>query len=176
MQTFANEKPIDDPSLASPVKTILIAWLTAGTLDLSTALIVWSVILKKITATQIFQGIASGFFGKEAFTAGNNMIIAGFLFHYFIAFLFTLFYFLICGYISFLKKFPVISGILYGIFVWACMAFLVLPLSHVNHLPFKWSSALISCSILIVCIGLPVSLIIQNYYRRRVVNPTAIIS
>ncbi len=151
----------------SRLKAILLAGFVAGTLDLSTALIVWSVIIKKVPALQILQGVASGVFGKVAFSGGMIMPFYGVLFHYIIAFLFTIFYFLVYPLIPFLQKQRLISGLLYGIFAWAVMSYLVLPLSKVHMSPFKWSSALISISILMVCIGLPISLLAYRYYNAR---------
>jgi hypothetical protein len=164
MTTLNPAKPPAHPLLSSPGKTILLTGLTAGTLDLSMAVIVWSFILRKVAPTQIFQGIASGVFGKEAFTGGWMMILCGGIFHYIIAFSFAIAYFLVFPYITFMQRHKVISGLLYGIFAWAWMNYIVLPLSNVNQSPFRWSNALISIAILMVCIGLPISLIVHKYY------------
>ena len=150
---------------SSKARYILFTCLLAGTLDMSGALLVWTVILKKVTATQILQGIASGVFADEAFSGDPTMAWFGILFHYIIASSFTIFYFLIYPYIPFLRKQKILSGLLYGIFVWAFMNYVVLPFSHVHMSPFRLSSALISAGILMVCIGLPVSWLTSRYYE-----------
>ncbi len=76
-------------------KTILLAGFVAGTLDLLGAIIVYAILLKKITAEKLVRGIASGVFKKQAFSGGTDMVLYGIAFHYLIAFVFTIFYFLI---------------------------------------------------------------------------------
>jgi hypothetical protein len=152
---------------SSALKTILFTWLIAGTFDLSMAIIVWAVVLRKVSATNIILGISSAAFGQDAFVGGSKMIFLGILFHYFIVLSFTLLYFFTFPYIGLMQKQKVISGILYGIFAWAFMKYIVLPLSLIQQSPFKWSSALISTAILMLCIGLPISIIVHRYYSEK---------
>jgi hypothetical protein len=149
---------------SSKARYILLACLLVATLDMSGALVVWTIILKKVTATQILQGIASGVFADDAFSGDPSMAWFGILFHYIIASSFTIFYFLIYPYVPFLRKQRILSGLLYGVFVWAFMNYAVLPFSHVRMSPFRLSSAMISAAILMVCIGLPVSWLTSRYY------------
>jgi hypothetical protein len=53
-------------------KTILLAGFVAGTLDLLGAIIVYAILLKKITAEKLVRGIASGVFKKQAFSGGDR--------------------------------------------------------------------------------------------------------
>jgi hypothetical protein len=154
-------------SESSLVKAMILTWLVAGTLDMSGAIIVWSVVLKKVTAFQILQGIASGIFGKEAFSGSTSMAVYGVVFHYFNAFCFTAFYFFLFPRISFLQHQKVMSGLLYAVFAWAVMQFIVLPLSNVNMSPLKLTNALISIVILMVCLGLPISFLTARYFRKK---------
>ena len=64
------------------LKAILKTGLIAGTLDILAAI----VILAKMNAVGVLQYVASGVFGKEAFSGGTTMAIAGLIFHYIIAF------------------------------------------------------------------------------------------
>ena len=155
------------PSKRLPIKTILPAWLVAGTLDILGALLVYSVILKKITADKLVRGIASGVFKKDAFSGGNEMIFYGVAFHYFIAFCFTIFYFIIFPYIPFLRKQKIIGGLLYGLFVWAVMNLIVLRIVFPNPAPITFKGAWIGASILMVMIGLPLSYFANKYYENR---------
>jgi uncharacterized membrane protein YagU involved in acid resistance len=148
----------------SRVKSILLTGLVAGTLDMSAALLVYTVIMQKVTAVQLLQGIASGIFGKAAQEGGLTMACYGFIFHYIIAFSFTIGYFLVFPRISFLRNHKIISGLLYGVFAWLVMNRIVLPLSNAHMSPFKWSYALLGMSILMLCIGLPISLLTHRYY------------
>lgn len=148
-------------------RTIFLAGFVAGTLDLLTALTVYAWILKKATAIQILQGIASGIFGRDAFTGGWPMAVCGIVFHYFIAFGFTIAYFLVFPYVPFLRRQKIVSGILYGLFAWIFMNLLVLPLSNAHTSKFSWSAALTGAVILMLMIGIPISLIIHKHYTEK---------
>jgi len=148
----------------SALKTILLAWLTAGCLDLLGAIIVYSLIMQRVTATRLLQGIARGALGNSAYEGGIATALAGVGFHFIIAFCFTLFYFAIFPYIPFLKRHRIVSGLLYGIFVWCVMNLAVLPLLNIANVPTKWDSIIRGAVILMFCIGLPISLIVSRYY------------
>lgn len=113
----------------------------------------------------VFKFIASGVFGPEAFSGGDNMIFYGLLFHYLIALGFTLFFFILSiAFPAFLKT-KVLTGILYGIFVWIVMNLLILPFSNTPKSEFNWINAGIGILILIVCVGLPLSFIASRSKR-----------
>jgi len=148
----------------SALKTILVAWLTAGCLDLLGAITVYSLIMQRVTTMRLLQGIARGALGNSAYEGGIATALAGVGFHFTIAFCFTVFYFFIFPYVPFLKKQRIISGLLYGIFVWCVMNLAVLPLLHIANIPMKWDSIIRGAVILMLCIGLPISLIVSRYY------------
>lgn len=145
--------------------TIFLSGLIAGTLDILAALIIYDLILQKTTSIKILQSIASGIFKKEAYSGGSQMALYGLLLHYFIALIFAWFYFTIYPYFNFLKKNTVLSGILYGIFVWIIMNLVVLPTVFPSlpekHLDFP---LILSMLILIFCIGIPIALITKKHY------------
>jgi uncharacterized membrane protein YagU involved in acid resistance len=123
--------------------------------------------MHKATPAQILQGIASGIFGKDAFSGGTGMALMGLLFHFIIAYCFAIGYFIAFPYLPFLRKQKIVSGFLYGIFVWLIMNIIVLPLSNVNQAPFKWDAFFRAVIILMLCIGLPISLITHRYYMSK---------
>jgi len=151
--------------MKSKSNTILTSGLIAGTLDILAAILIYAVILQKTTGVKILQSIASGVFKKEAYTGGSQMALYGLLLHYFIALAFALLYFLVYPYLPFLKKNTIISGILYGIFVWLVMSFIVLPIAFPllpeKHFDFP---LILSMLILMFCIGLPIALLTRKYY------------
>jgi hypothetical protein len=151
-------------SRPSALKTILLAWFTAGCLDLLGAITVYSLIMQRVTTMRLLQGIARGALGNSAYEGGFATVLAGVGFHFIIAFCFTVFYFFIFPYIPFLKKQRIISGLLYGIFVWCVMNLVVLPLLQIANIPTKWDSIVRGALILMFCIGLPISLIVSRYY------------
>jgi hypothetical protein len=150
-------------STASPsaLKAILWAVFVAGTLDALAAVVV----LGKMKAIPVFNYIASGFFGREAFAGGIEMAGYGVLFHYLITLAFTLVYFFIFPYLPILRKERIISGLAYGVFVWVIMNLIVLPLSNASLVPFTGQNVLVGMLLLMVLVGLPISLIIHRYYR-----------
>jgi hypothetical protein len=95
------------------------------------------------------------------------MPVWGLLFHYAIAFIWTMIFFLACSKIKLLLKNWIASAVFYGIFVWAAMAFIVVPLSNTPKFPFNPVQAAIAAAILIVAIGLPVSCFANKYYTRQ---------
>jgi uncharacterized membrane protein YagU involved in acid resistance len=153
--------------MRSKTKTILCSGLVAGTCDIIAALTIYSIILEKVTGIKLLQSIASGVFKKQAYDGGSIMALWGVFFHYLIAMTFAWFYFIIYPHLPFLKKNAIISGFLYGIFVWIIMNLIVLPLVFPilpeKHLDFP---LFLSILILMFCIGLPISFITKKYYSR----------
>jgi uncharacterized membrane protein YagU involved in acid resistance len=152
---------------ASATKTILLSGFVAGTLDILAAILIYAVIMQKVTAVQILNGIASGAFGKTTVGSPAIMALMGLAFHFIIAFCFAIGYFIVYPYIPFLGKQKIIGGLLYGMFVWAVMNLVVVPMSNAYHAPFAWPSAIRAASILMICIGLPISVITSRYYSAK---------
>ena len=152
---------------SSKTKTILLAGFIAGTLDALGATIVYCLVMKVVTVTQLFHGISSGLFGDTIIDSENTMAIIGLLLHYFIAFCFATAYFLMYPHLPFLKRNAFINGLLYGIIVWIIMNLVVVPLSHAHHSSPTWSGFLRGVSILMVCIGLPISFMTTSFYKRK---------
>jgi hypothetical protein len=147
----------------SPVKVILLAGITAGCLDLFTAILVYAVVLHKVPAMQLLQGIASGVFGKDAYSGGTTMAVFGIIFHFVIAFCWVIFYFILYANVAFLRKHQLVSGILYGFFIWAVMNLGVLPIVLHRRGPIAFDAFLVGALILVVMIGIPVSYIAKRY-------------
>lgn len=135
--------------------------LVAGTLDGLAAVI----FLAKMNFVRVFQYIASAILGKAAYAGGAKTVLLGLILHYFIAFSFTFFFALLTTWISALRKNVLISGVIYGIFVWTVMNLLVVPLTKIPPTPFHVEKALINAIILIFCIGLPVSYLTARSLR-----------
>ena len=143
---------------------VLIAWLLAGTLDI-TAAILYYVGLSSTRAARLLQGIASGVLGASAFDGGVATALLGLLLHYLIALIWTLVLLVALRTIGALRRHLVVLGIVYGIIVWSVMNLIVLPLSNVSRAPFQPRAAAIAAFILILCVGLPISLVIGRHVR-----------
>lgn len=144
---------------------ILYSGLLVGTFDILSAVVYYYIITGN-NPIRIFPYIASGVFGKDAFSGSNSMIIAGLLFHYLIAFTFTILFFLLYPYIKNIFRNRIITGIVYGIFIWCVMNLIVVPLSNTPPPTWKPERMFINMVILILAIGLPLSFIASRFYRR----------
>lgn len=143
------------------ISKILAAGLLVGALDICAACLQYYIKTGK-NPDNVLKFVASGVFGKEAFTGGALMSVCGLLFHFLIAFIFTTFFFFIYPRLKFLSFNVIITAILYGVFTWTVMNRIVLPLSNTPPLPFTWTGAAIAAGILTLCIGLPLSIIAKR--------------
>jgi uncharacterized membrane protein YGL010W len=159
--------PTNPATRQTALRVVLLAGLVAGTLDILAAFTQFYIKTGK-SPVIILNYIASALFGKtDAYGRGTPMIIAGLLLHYMIAFAFTLFFFWLYPKHGLLSKSRLLTALLYGLFVWAIMNLLVVPMSVIGKFPSDPTQAVIAAAILICMIGLPLSFIIGGYYDRR---------
>ena len=146
------------------MKAIIRAWLIVGTLDIIAAFLQYYLKTKN-SPVIVLQYIASGVFGDDAYTGGLQMTIWGLLFHYVIALAFTALFFRLFRALPFIRRMGVLSGILYGIFMWSVTQFIVIPLSNIPGVaPLKATSVATAVAILIICIGIPLYYLARNAY------------
>ena len=153
------------PTKPSATGTIIKAGLLAGTLDILSAIVYYYFKTGKNGFT-VLNFVASGAFGKKAITGGTRMAAAGLLFHYFIAFCWTIVFFFIYPYLHSVIKNKIVAGLVYGILIWTIMNLVIVPMSAIPKRPFILSAAIINMVILMLAVGLPLSLITDNYYSR----------
>jgi hypothetical protein len=150
----------------SAVRTILLACLVAGTLDISYAIITWGPVFGSNTATHLLQGIAGTLMGPRAFTGGSATALIGLTMHFGISLAWTTIFFFTYPRLPLLSRNKWIGGFLYGIFVWAMMTLLIVPLItgrawHYNTIPFLKSIAPI-----VLLFGPAIALIVGRHYSR----------
>jgi uncharacterized membrane protein YagU involved in acid resistance len=151
-----------------------IAWvgLLTGSLDILSAFL--HVYIVRGTSPEIvLRFIASAAIGKAAFAGGWEMALLGLLFHFIIAYSFTILFFLLYPYVKFMSKNIVLTAIVYGIFIFVVMNLLVLPLTKVPRSNFQFDKAALATGILIVAIGLPLSFFARKFYQRSNLNDQA---
>jgi uncharacterized membrane protein YagU involved in acid resistance len=119
-----------------------------------------------VTAVRILQGIASGALGPRAYTGGLATAALGVAFHYAIALIWTVVFFVACRTFRWLGAHPIPIGLAYGVVVWSVMNLVVLPLSNARRGPFNLSGAIIGAVILMFCIGLPIAAIVGRHFSR----------
>lgn len=152
-------------------KRVLLTSLFVGTTDLIAAYIDQYIKTGKFADRMLYY-IAGGALGLEKSMQGGFWIgLLGLTFHYFIAFSFTLLFFLAYPKIKLqaINKYAV--GLLYGPFVGSFMAFIVLPLTRLPRSPFQFSTAVIGWLILGVVLGIPISISAYDFYRKQMQQP-----
>ncbi len=152
------------------ISTLIKAGLIVGTLDILSAFLYYFIRTGDKNVFIVLKAVASGLFGKKAFSGGNEMMIAGLILHFIIAFAFTIFFFWLFPKIKPLLKNNILVGLVYGIFVWMVMNLVVVPLSNIGPRPFTMLNVLINVIILIVCIGLPLSFMANTFYKKENLN------
>lgn len=138
--------------------------LLVGTTDIIAACIsVW--IRLGEFPSKILHYIAGGALGLEQSMAGGiGVALLGLLFHYFIAYSWTLFFFLILPRVKFLSFNKYVVGLLYGPFVGSIMTFVILPLTPLPPSPFNLQGALTGWMILGVVLGIPIAFSAYRFY------------
>lgn len=114
----------------------------------------------------VFKYITSAVFGKAALKGGAGMIIAGISAHVAIAICWTCLYFILARRFEGLRRQWLLSGMLYGFFVWFIMTKVVIPLTKVVQPPFNLQRAIISCLIIMAAVGLPLSYLMYRRFRK----------
>lgn len=146
---------------ANLLTNILITGLIAGTLDILSAIF----LLAGGNAAGVLKYIASGAFGQSALVGGSEMIVWGLVLHYGIALGWTADFFLLYPKLPFLRRNKWLNAAAYGVLVWALMNLVVLPTTQIAVPAFTASGVLKNVAILVVCIGLPVALLADRFYR-----------
>ncbi|HEX2605894.1 MAG TPA: hypothetical protein VHK91_00890, partial [Flavisolibacter sp.] len=107
---------------------LLLTGFIVGTLDASAAVLRYTLKTGQ-NPVRIFKYIASGVFGERALNGGMAMAFWGLFFHYIIAFCFTIFFFFIYPVLFRWIRNKVLTGLLYGLFIWVLMNLVIVPLS-----------------------------------------------
>ena len=141
------------------VRTIAITGLIVGAMDITAAII--QAISRGATATRLLQFVASGLIGQNAFQGGAATAALGLGLHFVIAFtLVTVFYVASRNFLL-LRRYPVVSGLVYGLIVFGVMNLIVLPLSAAKP-RHSVTGDLIQIGIHMFVIGVPASLLVRR--------------
>lgn len=151
------------------IVTVVKTGLLAGTLDIICALVQYYLQTGK-NPEVVLKFIASGVFGPSALKEDIPFAVYGLLFHYLIAFIWTIFFFLIYPKIPLLSRNRILTGCGYGFFVWVIMTRIVVPLSNTPKTPFSFGRAVIAVLILMFAIGQPISFLVNKYYSSKTTN------
>ena len=148
------------------LKTIVIAGLTAGALDITYAFIIWG--LRGVTPIRIGQSIASGLLGREAAVGGGTATgLFGLLLHFILATIIASIYYIAARNIRLLVDRAVPFGILYGLVTYGVMNYVVMPLSAIGAVGDGGPAYIRITGVLVhmFLIGLPIALISRKDLR-----------
>jgi hypothetical protein len=145
-------------------KAVLLTGLFVGTTDLVSAYVTVTIKSGK-WPSGMFYYLAGGALGLETSMKGGNWVAAlGLFFHYFIAFAYTLFFFLIFPRVKFLSFNKYLIGMLYAVFVNVSMDQIVLRLSALPVRSFNLSDSYIGWVTFGIVFGIPIAYNAYKYY------------
>jgi hypothetical protein len=137
-------------------RALLYGTLAVGVLDGLDAVVFFG--LRGAPPVRIFQAIASGLLGRQAFAGGLATAALGVALHFFIAFLIVATFLAASRRMPALLGAPVRSGIVYGVAVYLVMNCIVVPLSAAATGSFSWPVFVNGILIHMFGVGLPSSL------------------
>jgi hypothetical protein len=148
------------------MKTLPIAGLIIGTADICCACLN-AYLRNGVTPDRVLRYVASGIFGKNAFSEGSSMLAWGLGFHYVIAFIWAFIFLLIYPNLLKISTNHWLIGIGYGIMVWLIMNLAIVPMSQVMTPKMTVYGVTSNMIILIIAIGLPLAFIAKRFLFER---------
>ena len=145
--------------------TIVLGGLTAGVLDIADAFIV--TMINGGTPMRVLHAIASGVLGRAAYDGGWPAGALGLALHFFIAVAAATVFYLASLKLAVLLRRPIVSGLIFGLCVWAVMYHVVLPITFGR--PYAMPSVpnvLNQLGIHAVGVGLPIALCASRSARK----------
>lgn len=139
-------------------RAILTGGLIAGALDITYAIVIST--MRGRTPMAVLQSVASGLLGRDAYQGGVPVAALGLFLHFCIALIWASIFWAASRQLLVLTRKPVPSGILYGVFVYAMMNLVVIPLSRVPPRTAPMATVVLVTGLLIHMfgIGLPIAL------------------
>lgn len=146
-------------------RAVLFGTVTVAVLDGLYAVILLGV--QGVAPDRVFQGIAAGLLGRDAFRGGLATAGLGLALHVFIAFAVVLTYYLLSGRLFLLRSRPLLAGPVYGVLVYAVMNLVVIPLSAGGGGRYSLLRVLGGLSIHVLGVGLPAAYFGSAPHRSR---------
>lgn len=148
-------------------KAIFIGGMLGGALDLLFAVSLAG--YHGIAPGRVFQTIASGFLGSEAYTGGIGVKAFGMACHFALSLLWACLFAVSAWRLPALARRPLISGTGFGIFVFLCMRLVVLPLSaYPRPVTFNSLNAFLGLLAHIFLFGLPIAVAVGRSIEARI--------
>jgi uncharacterized membrane protein YagU involved in acid resistance len=113
--------------------TIVYGGLVVGILDMLFAFTFYGVILG-VKPLRIFQSVASGLLGRTtAYGGGIRTFLLGILLHFIVASCIATVYYVASRMLPVLIRYPIASGLIYGMIAYLGMNYVVVPLSAIGR-------------------------------------------
>lgn len=155
MNTTLEKLSVDQPR---PLPAIFVGGFIAGLLDLTCAYISYGVHMPR--------GIARGLVGSIAFQGGVGYYVLGIVLHFFIAISAAAVYYGASLKLKFLKEYPFVCGVFYGIAIFLVMNLIVLPLSAIHFKgPFTMRGLDQGLLVHMFLIGLPIAYSVRIFSK-----------
>ena len=147
-------------------KAVLMGGTIAGMLDILFAISFAA--YNGVAPVRLLQTVASGAFGKAAFSGGATTAALGLVFHFALSYLWASLFLLIAWRAPRLASRPVLSSIVFGAIVFFAMRLVVLPLSAFPH-PVTFSPLGTTLDLLshMFLFGVPIVVLISKALARR---------
>jgi hypothetical protein len=143
----------------NPYRAILFAGLVCGTLDAISAIVVSGFF--GTAPMRVFQGIASGLLGRNAFQGGAGTAALGLALHFVVALGATAVYFAASRWLPVLIDRALVCGVAYGVAVHLFMTYVVIPLSAIGRRPFVLRSFVSFLLVSMIVIGPSIALTLR---------------
>jgi uncharacterized membrane protein YagU involved in acid resistance len=147
----------------SALRAILWGTLIAGTLDITSAIVIWGI--RGAPPTRILQSVATGLLGRDSYSGGLPTAVLGLLLHFLIMSVIVTIYVTASGRLAALKKHPVLCGAAYGVVVYFFMSYVVLPLSAAGGKLPSAQAVMEGLMVHIPLVGIAIGLITRRFAR-----------
>lgn len=146
------------------IASIVLGGLVGGTFDIAYATI-FSNLRSGVAPSRILQSVASGLLGSDAYTGGTPTAALGLGLHFFMALLWAAAYVIAAGRIPLLLRRPIVCGAAFGVFVYAFMNLVVIPLSRFPTKP-SYPLAILATGLFVhmFLFGVPIALASRRAY------------
>jgi len=151
---------------ASRLHPVLWGGLLSGLFDFCYATGLWA--LKGVSPVQVWQSVASGLLGQDAFAHGWATGSLGIALHFFITCVMAAVFWFASRRLPWMRQHPWRAGIAYGIGLYVVMTFIVLPLSALPVTQHVYTVAKVTLNLLVhIVVGLIISMAVHRHDRLR---------
>jgi hypothetical protein len=146
--------------------SVFAAGAVAGALDITYAYVFWA-LKADVPALRIFQSVATGLLGRASFDGGAATAALGLALHFAMATAMAAAYALAARQWRVLREWPLPLGAAYGVFLYAVMQYVVLPLSAAGHGSHDATWITLSVLAHMFLVGIPIAFLTRNAFAAK---------